>query len=226
MNLPLSAPVADRITPLVRRAAAGEADAFASLVASHCRLAGAVAYGVLGDFDLAEDAVQEAFVRVWRDLPHLKDPSTFKSWLCTVVRRAAFDVLRERAPITDSESPLTEERSGDGSAPDEALAQREEAALVSRLVQALPASYREPLVLYYLLLTIPPWQIIGGRRSCRESCLVFGVFRPAPIRILISHLPSPAESFSLGGGGGPISGWSKMVANSKSMRQNRPSLAR
>ena len=38
------------------------------------------AYAIIGDFQLAEDAAQEAFVGAWLDLPRLREPAAFAGW--------------------------------------------------------------------------------------------------------------------------------------------------
>jgi DNA-directed RNA polymerase specialized sigma24 family protein len=45
----------------------------------------AYAFGILGDYQLAEDAAQEAFIGAFRDLPALREPLAFPGWLRSVV---------------------------------------------------------------------------------------------------------------------------------------------
>jgi RNA polymerase sigma-70 factor (ECF subfamily) len=80
----------------VERALAGEPGAFEELVRKYHRLGGAIAFGVLGDFHLAEDVVQESFLKVFRALESLRDPRKFRVWFAGVVRKQAIDVLRQR----------------------------------------------------------------------------------------------------------------------------------
>ena len=80
----------------VHRFLQGESDAFELLVRKYNRLGGAIAFGILGDFHQAEDAVQEAFLTAFRSLPSLRDPSKFKFWFANLVRTRALDVLRRR----------------------------------------------------------------------------------------------------------------------------------
>ena len=49
----------------VERVLAGEPEVFEQLVRKYNRLGGAIAYGVLSDFHLAEDVVQDAFIRAF-----------------------------------------------------------------------------------------------------------------------------------------------------------------
>jgi DNA-directed RNA polymerase specialized sigma24 family protein len=51
---------------------------------------------VTGDFQQAEDVVQEAFVAAWSALPSLTDTAAFPGWLRTIGRRHAFRFLRQK----------------------------------------------------------------------------------------------------------------------------------
>src|SRR5947209_11434470 len=55
-------------------------EAFGELVAGFQDMAFACAYGVLGDFYLAEDAAQEAFITAWQRLDQLRAPEAFPGW--------------------------------------------------------------------------------------------------------------------------------------------------
>ena len=78
----------------VRCAARGDAAAFAELIGRFERTALAVAFGVLGDSDLAADAVQESFLRAWQRLGDLRESERFGPWLCGIVRNQARDAQR------------------------------------------------------------------------------------------------------------------------------------
>ena len=85
-------PVAQRA--LVVLAQSGDEEAFASLA----RMAGdrlmAVAFRILRDVDRAEDAVQQAIVSAWRDLPKLRDPDLFDGWLYRTLVHACYSEAR------------------------------------------------------------------------------------------------------------------------------------
>jgi RNA polymerase sigma-70 factor (ECF subfamily) len=81
---------------LVVSAQAGDTASFESLVRRHVdRLYGAARL-LLRDTDIAEDAVQQALVRAWRDLRSLRDPGKFGSWLQTLLVRACYDEIRRK----------------------------------------------------------------------------------------------------------------------------------
>ena len=79
-----------------RASAAGDHDAFAVLAGTFVARLDAAARLILRDHELARDAVQEGFLRAWRDLPTLRDPDRFEAWLRSLVFHSCIDVLRRR----------------------------------------------------------------------------------------------------------------------------------
>lgn len=82
---------------LVEAARRGDEEAFASLM----RISGGrlmtVAYRILRDVSLAEDAVQQAIVTAWWDLPALRDPDRFPGWMYRILVHACYrEARRER----------------------------------------------------------------------------------------------------------------------------------
>src|SRR5436309_3632695 len=75
---------------LVTRAQHGDEGAFASLAVAVGDRLHAVAYRILRDTDLAEDATQQALLNVWRDLPQLRDPARFDAWSYRLLVRACY----------------------------------------------------------------------------------------------------------------------------------------
>ena len=80
---------------LVAEALAGRREAFADLVRKHQYYAYGTAVGMLSDFDLAYDVVQESFLTAYQDLRKLRDPKRFGGWLRGIVRHTAHRALRE-----------------------------------------------------------------------------------------------------------------------------------
>jgi RNA polymerase sigma-70 factor (ECF subfamily) len=87
---------------LVERAQSGDRDAYEQLVRSVARPMFLVASRILRDTDAAEDAVQQALVTIWRDLPSLRDPDRFDAWTYRLVVRASLAQGRRqrRAGVT------------------------------------------------------------------------------------------------------------------------------
>jgi len=81
---------------LVKAAQAGEVSAFAELVRRYERVAIITAHAVLGDFHLAQDAAQEAFLHAHRKLHRLRRAAAFGPWLLRIARRRAIRLQRTR----------------------------------------------------------------------------------------------------------------------------------
>jgi RNA polymerase sigma-70 factor (ECF subfamily) len=135
---------------LVRRARAGDRDAYDVLITDAIDHLYRIARLILRDFDSAEDAVQEALVRCWRDLPRLRDPARFDAWLNRVLMNAVADEGRMQRGFRTNVSHLRiEPVQTDGSG---ALADRDE---IARVFDRLSVEHRTIVVLHhYLGLTL------------------------------------------------------------------------
>ncbi|HEX6867250.1 MAG TPA: sigma-70 family RNA polymerase sigma factor [Candidatus Limnocylindrales bacterium] len=81
-------------TRLVERARDGDDVAFTELVDLDGDLCFAIAYRILRDTERAQDAVQQAFLLAWRELPRLRDPERFGPWLHRLLVNACYEELR------------------------------------------------------------------------------------------------------------------------------------
>jgi RNA polymerase sigma-70 factor, ECF subfamily len=133
---------------LVERARRGDRDAFASLVHPVSDRLYAIAFRMLRDTNLAEDALQNALVTAWRQLPHLRDPERFEAWMHRVLVNSCYiEVRRTRRwtvnvrALPDGDEPLT---------PDEShrTADRDE---LDRAFRRLPMDQRSVFVLHHYL---------------------------------------------------------------------------
>ena len=132
---------------LVEQAQRGDREAFAILARTRGDRLYGIARRILRDVTLAEDAVQQALVIAWRELPRLRDPDRFDAWFQRLLVHACYsEARRKRAWIsTIRELPI------DGpAAPDElaSLADRDE---VERGFRRLPPEQRAILVLHHYL---------------------------------------------------------------------------
>jgi RNA polymerase sigma-70 factor (ECF subfamily) len=91
---------------LVEAAAHGDHEAFEVLATSAGDRLYAVARLILGQSDLAEDAVQEALVRAWEQLPSLRDADRFDAWLYRLVVNACADQGRQLRRWSQQVRPL------------------------------------------------------------------------------------------------------------------------
>lgn len=81
---------------LVEAAQRGDHEAFEALASAAGDRLHAIAGIVLRDAHLAEDAVQEALVHAWRNLPSLRDPERWDAWLHRLIVNACADQGRRR----------------------------------------------------------------------------------------------------------------------------------
>jgi RNA polymerase sigma-70 factor (ECF subfamily) len=95
--------VDDRLTEglldrdVVERARSGDQDAFADLVHQVSDTLLGVARRILRDPALAEDALQNALLTIWRKLPHLRDADRFEGWAFRILVHACYaDAPRNR----------------------------------------------------------------------------------------------------------------------------------
>ena len=82
---------------LVERARTGDRDAYEALARASADRLYATAYRIVRDSDLADEAVQQTLVQIWRELPSLRDPDRFAAWTYRlVVRYCLLDARRAR----------------------------------------------------------------------------------------------------------------------------------
>jgi RNA polymerase sigma-70 factor, ECF subfamily len=86
---------------LVRRACAGDAAAFESLVDARIDRCYRLAWSILSNDADAADATQDALVSAWRQLPRLRNPAVFDGWLNRIVANAALMARRHRVRLRE-----------------------------------------------------------------------------------------------------------------------------
>jgi RNA polymerase sigma factor (sigma-70 family) len=134
---------------LVRRASGGETVAFVELTRRFQHAAFGSALALTGDFQRAEDVVQEAFLAAWSALPSLVDAPAFPGWLRTIVRRHAFRLLRQRE-LPTTNLAAAEEVPSEEVAADQQIEQRQHAHAALAALATLPTRLREPAMLFFV----------------------------------------------------------------------------
>lgn len=81
---------------LVDRAKGGDGEAFDALARTVGDRCMAIAYRILRDADLADDAVQAALITAWRELRTLRDPDRFEPWLHRILTNECYAEARRR----------------------------------------------------------------------------------------------------------------------------------
>ena len=165
----------------VLRAQGGDREAFDALLAAVQEpLFGFVA-AVTGDRALAEDVLQEVFVRIWKGLTWMRDPALFRAWAYRIAAREAVRHARRerrRDALHDDGAELDDVPAPEVEPPDPWLLER----LPRLLDQVSPAS-RAVLTLHYLhelsigetaaVLGIPPGtarsRLAYGLQSLRKT---------------------------------------------------------
>jgi RNA polymerase sigma-70 factor (ECF subfamily) len=132
---------------LVEDAREGDREAFASLVAQVSDSLYAVAFRILRDTGAAEDALQNALVSTWQQLPHLRDADRFEAWAHRILVHACYGEHRRRrlfkahVQIIDMNSPSSADDS-------RLLADRDE---LEHAFRQIPVDQRAVFVLHHYL---------------------------------------------------------------------------
>ena len=79
---------------LVERARDGDESAFTELIDLDGDRCYAIAFRILRDTERAQDAVQQALLLAWRELPRLRDPERFEVWLHRLLVNACYEEAR------------------------------------------------------------------------------------------------------------------------------------
>ncbi len=144
---------------LVRWARRGEPEAVAQLVERHSRGLHRYLTGMVGEPALAEDVLQDTWLRVMERLDRYNTKYSFRAWLYAVARNRAIDLLRQRTRLSRRTEPARRdaeewtdpvERVADPApSPLEQLAEQDLHRRVVELLPRLPAGFREVLTLRF-----------------------------------------------------------------------------
>lgn len=139
----------NELKTLVSRARDGDLDAFGVIVARFQDMALAYAYSILGDFHLAEDAAQEAFVQAYRDLSALREPEAFPGWFRKIVFKHC-DRITRRKQFTVVPLESVAEAASSEPGPAVVVEKREMRQSVLQAISALPDNERTVTTLFYI----------------------------------------------------------------------------
>jgi RNA polymerase sigma-70 factor (ECF subfamily) len=193
-----AAPGPDPDLSLVRRAQAGDTDAFGELVERNRKAVFRAAVAALGSAADADDVAQEALVIAYRKLASFRGDSTFRTWLLAITWRKALDRrksvgrwLRLTVAQGDAEPEAPnwiEHMPADRRSQEEDLAASELQRAIRRLIRSLPKKLRDALLLsgsgdysyaeISVILGVPvgtvKWRVSEARRVLKEKMAAVG----------------------------------------------------
>jgi len=161
----------------LEKARAGDVEAFGALVLAHQQFVYNLAWRALGDDHEAQDAAQEAFLRVWQALPNFRGQAQFRTWLYRIVTNVCYGRLprlrRQFTDLGDMEiGEVPDESQTDPATHVEAAEQR---AFLWQQIEALPESYRVLVLLRYQQDL--PYEEIASVLSLPLGTVKTGLFR-------------------------------------------------
>jgi RNA polymerase sigma-70 factor (ECF subfamily) len=142
---------------LIIESLAGKDASFAELVSRHLSGVYKFAYRYVRDAADAEDVAQETFVRAWKNLKKFDTSKNLRTWLFTIAKNAALDMLKKKKPlafskITETESELESFLApyvASGELPEIAVDQKFLKGDIDAALAKLPPAYRAVLALRY-----------------------------------------------------------------------------
>ncbi len=136
----------------------GDKEAFGEIVKQYSALMLRTAYTIVGDHDIAEDAVQDALIQAWQHLPDLRESSALRPWLMRIVvnqcisfkRKLARSAAFVRHSLAEQASNLAAEVA------DEYKGRMERDWDLAQAIDDLPPKQRVVIILhYYNGMTLP-----------------------------------------------------------------------
>ncbi|MFQ5625200.1 MAG: RNA polymerase sigma factor [Methyloligellaceae bacterium] len=139
-----------QLDQLLRAAANGDRSAFRAIYDTTSTKLFGVAVRILKRKDLAEDVMQDAYLKIWdaapRYRPELGSPI---SWMVAITRNRAIDVLRKRTEVAVEDEKDGGERADDAPDPFEMTAQSRELKALLRCMEKLGDNQRQSLLMAY-----------------------------------------------------------------------------
>ena len=139
---------------LVARACQGDVEAFTKLVRAHSSLVYRVALRMLGDED-AQDASQEVWIRVWKNIKGFRGESAFSTWLYRITMNTCLSVRQREARRGEreyggEEMPYLPEPPGGEADPEAAAMSAERRDEIQAALSHVRAEHRAALVLRHM----------------------------------------------------------------------------
>lgn len=129
---------------IIEQVLSGKKESFGLFLDRYGNLVYRLAVSILKDCDAAEDAAQEAFMVAYQNLDTIRNPAAFGAWIAAITRHHCLKLVKKEAPIylDDIEQhPATDETDD--------ILNKEQRALLRKIIESLPAKYREIIDLRY-----------------------------------------------------------------------------
>lgn len=158
---------------LMKLVAGGDTAAFHQLVNEHAPRAYRLSFRMLGDSGLAEDMVQEACLRLWRQAACWRPDARVTTWLYRVVHNLCIDELRSRRWLSDTAVP---EQPDSAEGPMAIKHRGQVSERVNKAIEALPLRQRVAVTLVHNqeMGNIEAAEVMGVTVNALESLLVRG----------------------------------------------------
>ena len=179
---------------LVARASQGDVEAFTKLVRAHSSLVYRVALRMLGEED-AQDASQEVWIRVWRNIKSFRGESAFTTWLYRITMNTCLSLRqrvarREEREYSGDEMPYLPEPPGGDADPEAAALGSERREEIQAALSHVRAEHRAALVLRHMeglsyaeiaaVLEVPDGTAKGWVSRGRAAMLIALTQEPVP----------------------------------------------
>jgi RNA polymerase sigma-70 factor, ECF subfamily len=160
---------------VIRAARDGDERAFEEIMLASERRVSLLAWRILGDTEEVKEATQETFLRVFRHLRRFDDKLDFFGWLFRIAVNVCRDIEKRRrrrwifAPFDQALSVASSHRSAD-----DTISANDDAALLTRAIDALPAKERLAVILREV-----------EEMTTEEAATILGI-SPATVRVQVS----------------------------------------
>lgn len=135
---------------LIEQYLKGDEKALELLIKKYLKPVYGFAFRYAGDPADADDIAQEVFVKVWRNIKKFDQQKNFKTWIFTITKNTAIDLLKKRRtiPFSNFEDEkgynfIADNIPSQSLSPDQAAEKKEAAGLVSSVVRQLSSSYQK-----------------------------------------------------------------------------------
>ena len=145
------------IADLVVKAQQGDSNAFAELYATTYQKQYRYSFKYLRDEHLAQDALQETFIQVLRNIRKLQDPTLFIAWLNRINFHVCYDMQKQGNRYVLDEAALRELeiRHSDLGVPENEIIQEDTSNFIMKQIQNLPLTESQSILMkYYQNLTL------------------------------------------------------------------------